>query len=393
MADAARIGVFLAASPANLGVLLESTMTIQPSVDVFVLGPPSESSEDMDGVNWPVAPKVIRTGVGKLADFAGTPWAERLAEGEGELVALACDDRIESIRAAAVLALFMANGPDVAARLMIDPVDSWKESIDLTKYPSVGINVLLAPRAAHGPIVFRRNKLKEIGGLRPVIEPVWDWLIRVARKGERIGSTEIDLDLRSTTCRLPLLAPSRPGKESDWLLGHLHDFSPKEFGMVPDSAVSETALRAGLFLWHDYLDESHRLSQSIEGEGEDQLGDYWHALMHRREPDYSNAKYWFRQIGQQQTFRSLRKFADETLANLEDPGAGRWRDRLQPGAKWDPFAFVDLCEECAADEESELALAARRIQYFEMSLLMRMTASRMRGGDSASSIALAAKRA
>lgn len=35
-----------------------------------------------------------------------------------------------------------------------------------------------------------------------------------------------------------------------------------------------------------------------------------------------------------------------------------------------PLAFVDLCEACAADETSYLAIAARRIQFAEMCLLM-----------------------
>src|SRR5262249_30685611 len=174
---------------------------------------------------------------------------------------------------------------------------------------------------------------------------------------------------------------------------HLEAFSPGDFGLHPASKVSETALRAGLFQWHDFLDESHQLSQNIEGQGDDQLGDYWHAIMHRREPDYSNAKYWFRQIGRQPIFSRLRIEADETLAMLGDPEAASWRDRLQSGAKWDPFAFVDLCEECADDETTGLACAARRIQYIEMSLLMAATCRQCGGGDNeAVDIALAAKR-
>ena len=36
---------------------------------------------------------------------------------------------------------------------------------------------------------------------------------------------------------------------------------------------------AGLWLYHDFLDESHHLSQEIETSS----GSYWHGLMHRRE--------------------------------------------------------------------------------------------------------------
>ena len=62
--------------------------------------------------------------------------------------------------------------------------------------------------------------------------------------------------------------------------------------------------------------------------------------------------------------------ADAILADSTDPRVRSWRERLQSGSKWDPFAFVDLCEECAEDETTELAMAARRIQYVEMSMLV-----------------------
>src|SRR5688572_23215464 len=49
------------------------------------------------------------------------------------------------------------------------------------------------------------------------------------------------------------------------------------------------ALLAGLWLWHDFLDESHAISQVITSA----TGSFWHAIMHRREGDFSNAKYWY----------------------------------------------------------------------------------------------------
>src|SRR3954468_18303870 len=107
---------------------------------------------------------------------------------------------------------------------------------------------------------------------------------------------------------------------------------------VPDESVRPAlaalgeevpaACRAGLWLAFDFLDESHRISQDLRTTE----GSYWHAIMHRREPDASNSKYWWRRVGHHPVFRELAGDAAEL-------------GYLGTGMDWDPFVFVDHCEE------------------------------------------------
>ncbi len=62
---------------------------------------------------------------------------------------------------------------------------------------------------------------------------------------------------------------------------------------TPRLAHADATCRAGLWLLAGDLEASHRISQSDDSPE----GSFWHGIMHRRERDYSNAKYWFRRVG------------------------------------------------------------------------------------------------
>ena len=221
----------------------------------------------------------------------------------------------------------------------------------------------------------RRDTLLADNALRDVPCPLWDLTIRL-QAGEA-SSTRVVCqqlaDLQRDKRDYPSLAPAEPSRQVRWLLEHLRQFHPRELQREIASTADSHAITAGLLQIHDYLDESHRVSQSIEGEGLHAAGDYWHAIMHRREPDYSNAKYWFRRVGRHPIFDKLAQQADAFLTGCDDPDSDRWRQRLMPDGRWDSFAFVDFCAEASRVGSQSMMTAATAIQWREMLLLLDST--------------------
>src|SRR5262245_57729481 len=82
----------------------------------------------------------------------------------------------------------------------------------------------------------------------------------------------------------------------------LRDISSRDLIDGPVVREQEAdALLAAFWLRYDWLDESHRISQGIETP----TGSMWHAIMHRREGDFSNSKYWYRRTDGHPAFQLL----------------------------------------------------------------------------------------
>ena len=109
-------------------------------------------------------------------------------------------------------------------------------------------------------------------------------------------------------------------------------------------AITESAqalCESGLWLLAGDLDRSHDISQ----ENHSPEGSFWHGIMHRREGDFGNAKYWFRQVGDHPLFEKLNELTDGVYA--------------------DPYDFVDACSRAvqAGGKTEEQCMLAQWIEW------------------------------
>ena len=140
-----------------------------------------------------------------------------------------------------------------------------------------------------------------------------------------------------------------PGSPQAQLTSRVMALDHEAFGPVADWDMANCCL-AALRLRFDLLDESHEISQQVHTAS----GSYLHGVMHRREGDFGNAKYWFRSAGDHAALDSMADRLDEL--NVQPSHVPSWFTALAP---WDPFAFVDICQAASQNQLSQPELARK----------------------------------
>ncbi len=120
---------------------------------------------------------------------------------------------------------------------------------------------------------------------------------------------------------------------------------------------SPAGAMSGLWLYFSCFDECHTVCQDLETPE----GSFWHGILHRQEPDASNAGYWFRRVGSHPVFPRIHAAAAEILS--------RYTSSLNLKDHWDAMAFIDFCEEARRKPGSDSEKAALEIQRAEWQIL------------------------
>jgi hypothetical protein len=124
----------------------------------------------------------------------------------------------------------------------------------------------------------------------------------------------------------------------------------------------------GLLLMSGCWAEAH----DVASEMDTPEGRYWHALIHRMEPDTWNSNYWFRSVGQHPLFPALLEQAAAVAAQSEPAALGL-------GQQWDSKQFNELCEQARGSTDEALVKAVREIHSIEVHLLWDWCLAALRG--------------
>jgi hypothetical protein len=108
---------------------------------------------------------------------------------------------------------------------------------------------------------------------------------------------------------------------------------------APDRAAL-ALFKGGLWFAVDALDAAHSIFQ----EDRSPEGSYWHGMLHRREGDFPNAKYWLQRAGRISALKAVPEF--------------------------DPVHFVSLCEKASRRSPKEDPVELLEMQRMEWELLL-----------------------
>ena len=145
------------------------------------------------------------------------------------------------------------------------------------------------------------------------------------------------------------LRPTEPGSPD--ALRRIREAEESELtgGAVLADATYPRLIRAALLYAYDGIDESHRIVQELVSG----YASYWHGMLHRREGDFENSRYWYRRTGRLGVFSEM-----HARASAVSPLMGRQDN-------WDPYLLVGQCEQArfGGDVDQKELVGLQKVEF------------------------------
>lgn len=254
------------------------------------------------------------------------------------------------------------------------------QALDLADFHRYGprIACLLRPPWGPGAGMLRGEVSAQLGVFRNVEEALWEYAVRLTDRGHTLDLMDEDLAVWNLDDLPQERRPMSPeGVRHRFLKSYLDRTDPGTLFSGGHSEPGGRLLLAGLHQKNDDLEACHGLCQEVGRESACAEASYWHGIVHRREPDFANARGWFKKASRlgalAEIYRDAIAFLQRVL-QVPDYGAARETahrlvQHLQSRESWDPLYFVDLCEACmegGAAEEARLLAEVQEVEFNAM---------------------------
>ncbi len=255
---------------------------------------------------------------------------------------------------------------------------------DLHRYGS-HLGSLLGLPWGPGAAMFRREVYSSLGVYRNLDEALWEYALRFLERGheleimaEDLAVWNLDSDIASVLGTRSQLVPA--SHKHDFLKSYLQGLSADR--LIPErdpESFSGNLVLAALMDKNDDLESCHKICQ--EAGQDDVCGNYWHGIVHRREPDFENARGWFRRAYGLPAYEEIYAGVLGVLQRvLQVPEYGEARERalgfmqhLRVQGSWDPIYLVDLCEACMERGSASESKMLEEVQKVEFEVLFDWT--------------------
>lgn len=186
----------------------------------------------------------------------------------------------------------------------------------------------------------------------------------VAKLSDVLSDRAIDLLTHEAPYSALVVGPATP-TDVDRKLGAL---KPADLLRKPVVKADEAAaVLAGVWIFHDRLDPAHEIVQDIHTP----TGSLWHAIIHRRQGDFWNSKYWYAKARAHGSHVSM---ANVIAAVLNRTGAMDNLGKVMDGGSWVPDRFVDLVQAAHSTSDDHRREALAQIQFAEWQTVFEHTA-------------------